>query len=1530
MRKSLPRLAGLAVVSLFLLFPLIAIAGAAPAPQGDTGQQPPPPCALLDDPKVRGLMSAMLETRLLIACGREHELGRGATPGTPPWAPTGPLAVTDVLVNDPSGDAGGVSHTQSETSIRVNSNTGAICAAYNDSYHGVVEGNGYSGFSSSTDGGITFMDHGAVPSGGGQTSYGDPSLVWRRSDGRFYYASLSTSGLGLWRSTDDCETFSFHSLIHSSGGDDKELMAVDNTPTSPYYGRFYVAWTDFGAGDRIYITYSDDSVSWSTPVPVSGVGVDVQGAWPTVAPNGDVYVSWVRWNPYPSGPIDIEVVRSTDGGASFSAVTNPLTSAVNPRDAAATGSCSRPALNGRIRYLPSPQIEVGPDGCLHVVYSYDPDGYGTGDVVNVFYRRSCDSGATWGPEVQLNDDGTTTDQWFPTLSVGPSNVVVATWYDRRLDTTSNYLFDYYKRISYDGGVTWQPSVRVSDVSSPVYIDPELATCYHGDYDQQVQDSVSVYILWSDDRNVQDGHNDPDVWFEREYLIQNPGRLEGRVAHNPPIVGALVTAAGWPTSAFQTHSGADGTYGMTVAPYTYTVTAQAYGFQTWTAGNVQVPGGTTTTLDITMTPASYYVVSGTVTDVSTGSPLWATISIAGDPFDPPTTTLQTDPASGFYSIALAEDVTYTFGVEALLHLPTSTVVAPLTGDRTLGFALTPTTTQGGIVGWVENKSTGDPIEGATVQVLGTGLSDDTDSDGYFEVLGLTPGVYSATASANLFSSVTITHIDVPTSNVTLVTFQLPTAHMTLIPPEGISVTLDQGQQVTRTLTVSNSGEGALEFEIREGAASFQPTLGPTGGGPDPFGYMYRDSTEPDGPFFDWIDATDGTPLNLGDDDEANVVLPFAFDFYGTSSTDIRVGNNGGLLFGVTSGNLGTVNEDLATTTSSNLIVPFWDDIDSETGNVYYKTVGAAPHRVFVVEWHDRPHYKSGGGVGSVTFELLLYEGTNNIKFQYQDVVFGDPDNPDWDYGGSATAGIRETGTNYLQYSHNMPVLSDGLATCYTYPGSPPCDGGDIPWLTQDPLSGTVPGGATLPVELTFDASTVTETGTYQGLLYLFTNDPAAQPYVTYPVTMTVSPAPPTLTIAKVPSMGELEVGLLPLVYTITVSNSGGPATGVVVSDTLPAHTAFAWADTGGALVGDDVVWSGLALPIGGNLSLSCAVTVTCVPSGTAIVNDAYQVHASEWPTATWGLPVTVTAIAQGVIADFSSPISTLLDQPVAFANLSQRATAYEWAFGDGTGSHEVSPVHTYTGQTGDHTVILTASNACTYAVVSHLLTVHDYAVVVDPTAHSGGADPGATVSYTLRVTNTGTLGDVYQIARSGSHWTTQLSTDTLALEPSEGAAVVVRVTVPASAAGGAQDSVQVIVRSLSDPRMPAATANATLTTEANAVYGVDLGLAVALQAGYPGQTVTYTLRVTNTGNIVDTIAFTRPMPGWPTSFSVTSLPIAAGGRRDVQVYVTVPVTAMDGLSDTAVIRATGSGGYAEIQLTTTAVWHKTYLPLVMRD
>ena len=457
-------------------------------------------CALLDDPQKRALMDGLL-LKLLVLCGRSDELGEVRQ--TPRLDVGEPDAGTDVAVNDPSGDTGS-STTQSETSLAVSETTGTICSAFNDSYQGVT-GQGYSGFARSTDGGATFNDGGGF--GGG--NFGDPSMVWRRADESFYYAALGDTGLRIYRSADDCQTFQLLGNIHNGYSDDKELMAVDNTTASAHYGNLYVVWTNFSSDGRIWATRSiDGGVSWGSTQSISS-STNVQGAWPAVAPDGTVYAAWVEFG---AGTMSIRGVRSTDGGVTWAAIAAPAVSKVQPRDSAASGTCGRAALRGNIRYLPSPQLAVGGDGVLHVVYSYDPDSSGSGDTVNVYYRRSTDGGTTWEPEVLVNDDGTTQDQFFPTLSVGAGNVVSVAWYDRRNDP-GNMLVDYYQRLSYDGGATWEPSVRLSDVSTPIHLDGNLATCYHGDYDTQVQTETTALMQWSDDRRVYAGHNDPDVYLD---------------------------------------------------------------------------------------------------------------------------------------------------------------------------------------------------------------------------------------------------------------------------------------------------------------------------------------------------------------------------------------------------------------------------------------------------------------------------------------------------------------------------------------------------------------------------------------------------------------------------------------------------------------------------------------------------------------------------------------------------------------------------------------------------------------------------------------------------------------------------------------------------------------------------------------------------------------------------------------------------------------------------------------------------------
>jgi hypothetical protein len=462
-------------------------------------------CALLDDATALQRMDGLF-FNLAWACNRRDLLGpklaRAAAQLDGVENASNAILAVDAGVNNPAGEVG-TSRTQSETSIAVNENTGTLCSGYNDSYEffGATGGGGFTGFARSTNGGASWVDQGAV----GSTSFGDASMVWRRVDGLFYLATLESGGaLSVWRSNDDCDSFTKIS-IPTTGNDDKEILIADNTTTSPGYGNLYLVWTDFGvAGTPIrFVRSTNGGTTWSAPLNL-GTGT-VQGAWPAVAPNGDIYVAWLSYASFPNGNITVRVSRSTNQGTSFAAVTAPLSNAVSPRDATASANCGRPALRGNIRYLASPQITVTSNGVVHVVYSRDPGAFNSGDVVNVYYKRSTNNGSTWSAEFRISSVGTR-DQFFPTIQ-SRGNTIVASWYDRRTDT-GNLRYDYYSRTSTDAGVTWAADVRESDVDSGVVLDPNLAACYHGDYDQSVITASGAVVQWSDDRN-----GTPDVWTD---------------------------------------------------------------------------------------------------------------------------------------------------------------------------------------------------------------------------------------------------------------------------------------------------------------------------------------------------------------------------------------------------------------------------------------------------------------------------------------------------------------------------------------------------------------------------------------------------------------------------------------------------------------------------------------------------------------------------------------------------------------------------------------------------------------------------------------------------------------------------------------------------------------------------------------------------------------------------------------------------------------------------------------------------------
>lgn len=225
----------------------------------------------------------------------------------------------------------------------------------------------------------------------------------------------------------------------------------------------------------------------------------------------------------------------------------------------------------------------------------------------------------------------------------------------------------------------------------------------------------------------------------------------------------------------------------------------------------------------------------------------------------------------------------------------------------------------------------------------------------------------------------------------------------------------------------------------------------------------------------------------------------------------------------------------------------------------------------------------------------------------------------------------------------------------------------------------------------------------------------------------------------------------------------------------------------------------------------------------------------------------------------------------------------------------------------------------------------YAVALTPAVDALAGDPGTAVVYTVWVSNTGNMPDTYDLALSGNVWNASLSASTLPLSPGTSANVTVTVEIPAAALAGESDMV-----TLTALGQTGASDSAGLTTTANAVYGVAATAVTAALSDLPGTAVTFTVQLTNTGNVTDTFALVASST-WTATLSALSQTVGYDASALVQVVVRIPPTAVEGASDVITVTVTSQADgnvTASVLLTATALappvtYFYAYLPVVLK-
>lgn len=214
-----------------------------------------------------------------------------------------------------------------------------------------------------------------------------------------------------------------------------------------------------------------------------------------------------------------------------------------------------------------------------------------------------------------------------------------------------------------------------------------------------------------------------------------------------------------------------------------------------------------------------------------------------------------------------------------------------------------------------------------------------------------------------------------------------------------------------------GDGPSNTRVRAGEVALLPGAPRT---------RYRHDTAP----LSWIDASAGTDLGLACDDcSATTSIGFAFDWFGRTMTSVTVSSNGYLTFGG-DGAIPTGLCPPSTGAGGDVIAVLWDDWDLTTaGSVTTLSEGVAPDRRLTIEWSGVRHSTAPG---EATFEATLFESSDQILLQYQDVVVGGGS----DFGATAVVGLASVpGVNGDAVSCMMPGIADGSALRFRRFGAP---------------------------------------------------------------------------------------------------------------------------------------------------------------------------------------------------------------------------------------------------------------------------------------------------------------------------------------------------------------------------------------------------------------------------------------------------------------------------------------------------------------
>ena len=383
--------------------------------------------------------------------------------------------------------------------------------------------------------------------------------------------------------------------------DDKEWLAADANPSSPYRDNLYLAWTRFSGTRRIMFARSvDGGANWSAPQVVSADGEGF--VWPShvaVGPNGDVYVGYHTDTCGGAGGGSVQLLRDGFGGQNLAAGTVPQkTTVFGAGQAQVTCNVQDgdgdeiPGADFWLQGTAQPWVLPDPAraGNVYVVANDDPnDAFASGDDADVVIARSSDNGQSF--TLGRVDHGP--GQSFavmPTAAIDQDGDIAVHWYDNRNNRMNtgananfgapNFLLDLYGTASVDGGMTFANDFRINDAP----FDPDVsAPCRFGslptnDCTERIGEYNGVwsvdgigYAAWTGNATPpaapfpSDGSGAQTTMFDLFSMIGAfPDRFEPNESIDFAVVASLGADHQYNQSRLSIHNDADADYFKVVA------------------------------------------------------------------------------------------------------------------------------------------------------------------------------------------------------------------------------------------------------------------------------------------------------------------------------------------------------------------------------------------------------------------------------------------------------------------------------------------------------------------------------------------------------------------------------------------------------------------------------------------------------------------------------------------------------------------------------------------------------------------------------------------------------------------------------------------------------------------------------------------------------------------------------------------------------------------------------------------------------